>query len=139
MLPIKFYETLETVLYVALYSAGRAVSSSEICHYKKISPRSLEQLMQLLVRHHILKGMTGPKGGYTLAREKRKMTLAEIFQLFYTTFPVYEPANPIGHFIKNNIQNKLDHALLEILHTITLEDLSKQMARAPKMGPDFNI
>lgn len=141
MLPVKFYETLEAVLYVALHSGGRAVCSSEICKYKNVSPRYLESLMQLLVRHHILKGVTGPKGGYTLAREKRKMTLAEILQLFCSSMPSFEPSTPLASFIISEVKSKIDHGILELLQTITLEDLCRQISLNPAAASrsDFTI
>jgi Rrf2 family transcriptional regulator, iron-sulfur cluster assembly transcription factor len=142
MLPIKFYETLEAVLYVALYSGGRSVCSSEICDYKKVAPRYLEPVMQLLVRHHILKGITGPKGGYTLAREKRKMTLAEILELFSLSLPSYDSTSPIGNVIVAEVKNKIDHTLMELLRAITLEDLCKKIDHAStsqKPKSDFTI
>lgn len=136
MLPIKFYETIEAVLYVALHSGGRAVSSSEICDYQHASSRHLEQVMQLLVRHHILKGVTGPKGGYTLAREKRKMTLAEIWELFYLNLPQYQPDTAIGSVILTHVKNPLEQAVLHCLREITLEELCKQISPVSEVKKD---
>jgi len=127
MLPIKFYETLEAVLYVAIHSGGRAVSSNEICHYQQVPARHLEQVMQMLVRQHILKGVTGPKGGYTLAREKRKMTLAEIWELFCLNLPHYQTSTDIGKAIISQVKQPMEQTVMDCLRQVTLEDLCKQI------------
>ena len=129
MLPEKFYDTLEAVLYIALHSGGRAVSSTEICKYKQVSPRHLEQVMQLLVRHHILKGVTGPKGGYTLAREKRKMTLAEIWHIFDVHPVQNESHTPIQQRIQHTVKIELNDLIVRYLQTVTLDDLCKQITQ----------
>jgi Rrf2 family transcriptional regulator, iron-sulfur cluster assembly transcription factor len=41
-------------------------------------PRHLETLLQGLVHAKILKGVRGPRGGYELARERRRITVGEI-------------------------------------------------------------
>jgi DNA-binding IscR family transcriptional regulator len=38
-------------------------------------------LLQAFVRAGILKGVRGPKGGYELARERRRITIAEIVKI----------------------------------------------------------
>ena len=43
-------------------------------------PRHLEPLLQELVRANILKGFRGPRGGYELARERRRITICEILR-----------------------------------------------------------
>ncbi len=40
--------------------------------------RHLETLLQGLVHAKILKGVRGPRGGYELARERRRITVGEI-------------------------------------------------------------
>jgi Rrf2 family iron-sulfur cluster assembly transcriptional regulator len=44
----------------------------------KLPARHLETLLQGLVHAKILKGVRGPRGGYELARERRRITIGEI-------------------------------------------------------------
>jgi Rrf2 family iron-sulfur cluster assembly transcriptional regulator len=44
----------------------------------RLPPRHLETLLQGLVHAKILKGVRGPRGGYELARERRRITVGEI-------------------------------------------------------------
>ena len=43
-------------------------------------PRHLELVLQALVREGILKGVGGPRGGYGLAREQRRITADDILR-----------------------------------------------------------
>jgi Rrf2 family iron-sulfur cluster assembly transcriptional regulator len=44
----------------------------------KLRPRHAETLLQGLVHAKILKGLRGPRGGYELARDRRRITVGEI-------------------------------------------------------------
>jgi Rrf2 family iron-sulfur cluster assembly transcriptional regulator len=43
-----------------------------------LPPRHLETLLQGLVHAKILRGVRGPRGGYELARERRRITTGDI-------------------------------------------------------------
>src|SRR5262245_53090091 len=45
-----------------------------------LSERYLEPVLQALARHDIVKGTRGPRGGYQLAREERRITADDIFR-----------------------------------------------------------
>jgi Rrf2 family protein len=74
----KFMLAIEAVAYIAYNSGADPVSSKEISENLGIQQRYLEHLMQRFVHIGILRGIRGPRGGYVLAREKRKITLADI-------------------------------------------------------------
>ena len=46
----------------------------------QLPARHLEPVLQALVRDGILKGIRGPRGGYELARERKKITADEILR-----------------------------------------------------------
>ena len=52
-----------------------------------------EPVLQALVRHGILKGIRGPRGGYELAREQRRITVDDILRAADTA----EDANDVPH------------------------------------------
>ena len=49
-----------------------------------LPPRHLEPMLQALVRAGILKGVRGPRGGYELARERRRITAGDIVRVAMT-------------------------------------------------------
>ncbi|GGD22377.1 RrF2 family transcriptional regulator [Pyruvatibacter mobilis] len=72
---------LEAVVDVAYNARPDPVQSKEITKRQGIPQRYLEQVMQQLVREGVLKGVRGPRGGYRLARERRRITVGEIVRI----------------------------------------------------------
>jgi Rrf2 family iron-sulfur cluster assembly transcriptional regulator len=69
------------VVDIALHSRSAPVTAKALAARHKLPPRHLEILLQGLVRAKILKGVRGPRGGYELARERRRITVAEIVRI----------------------------------------------------------
>jgi Rrf2 family protein len=78
-LPPKLVHALNAMIYIALQHAESPVSSRDIAAYHQLPPRYLEQMMQLLVKAGLLRGVRGPRGGYVLAKEKRRINLFDIY------------------------------------------------------------
>src|ERR1700677_870584 len=66
------------VVDVALHSRSAPVAAKALAARHKLPPRHLETLLQGLVHAKILKGVRGPRGGYELARARRRITVGEI-------------------------------------------------------------
>src|SRR5471030_1167870 len=77
----KMLFAVEAVLDIAYNATAAPVQSSEITKRQGIPRRYLEQVLQQLVRSGILAGTRGPRGGYRLARERRRITLGEIVRV----------------------------------------------------------
>ncbi len=69
---------IAAVVDVALHSRSSPVAAKALAARHKLPPRHLETLLQGLVHAKILKGVRGPRGGYELARERRRITVGEI-------------------------------------------------------------
>ena len=76
--PRKLMYALEAVVDIAHNARPDPVQSKAVTRRQGIPHRYLEQVMQHLVHTGILKGVRGPKGGYTLARERRRITVGEV-------------------------------------------------------------
>ena len=72
---------IEAVLDIAYHSASAPVQSHQITKRQGIPRRYLEQALQHLVRGDVLIGVRGPKGGYRLARERRRISVADIVRV----------------------------------------------------------
>jgi Rrf2 family protein len=66
------------VLDVALHARGSPVSAKALAGRLDVGPRHLEAVLQHLVRAGILKGVRGPRGGYELGRERRRISVGEV-------------------------------------------------------------
>lgn len=69
------------VVDVAMHARPSPVAAKALAGRHNLPPRHLETLLQSLVRANILKGVRGPKGGYELARERRRITMGEIVRV----------------------------------------------------------
>jgi len=71
---------IAAVIDVALHAQGRPISAKTLAARHGLPPRHLESVLQALVRDGILKGIRGPRGGYELAREPRRVTANDILR-----------------------------------------------------------
>ncbi|MGC2127916.1 MAG: Rrf2 family transcriptional regulator, partial [Methylovirgula sp.] len=69
---------LGAVVDIALHARPQPVAAKTLAGRLDLPPRHLETLLQALVRADILKGVRGPRGGYELARERRRISAAEV-------------------------------------------------------------
>ena len=77
----KMLFALEAVVDIAYNSRTEPVQSKEITRRQGIPQRYLEQVLQQMVHAGILKGVRGPRGGYRLAKERRRLTVGEIVRV----------------------------------------------------------
>ncbi len=80
LLPRKGLLAIAAVIDVALHARGQPVAAKSLAARHRLPPRHLETLLQALVREGVLKGVRGPRGGYELAREPRRITAQEILR-----------------------------------------------------------
>ncbi|MEM0990948.1 MAG: Rrf2 family transcriptional regulator [Pseudomonadota bacterium] len=139
---------LEAVLDVAYNARPDPVQSKDITSRQGIPQRYLEQVLQSLVRKGILKGVRGPRGGYTLARERRKVTVGDVVRVVdqLDAEAESEPASQaeLGEQIIGPLWAETRTLVLGRLDQINMEDLCRQardqgIEPASKDGPDFNI
>jgi Rrf2 family iron-sulfur cluster assembly transcriptional regulator len=111
-------------------------------------PRHLETLLQALVHAKILQGVRGPRGGYELARERRRITVGEIVRTamsLSTADPEDLGANSV--LIERTIDPAVRRAgetFLANLDAITVEQMCDTAEKAhalddEKVSGDFAI
>lgn len=76
----KVIYAIEAVIDIALNSGPGLVQNEDIAKRQGIPKRYLEQTLQILVRNKVLVGSRGPRGGYSLAKERRKITISDIIK-----------------------------------------------------------
>jgi Rrf2 family iron-sulfur cluster assembly transcriptional regulator len=80
ILPHKGLLAIAAVVDVALNARERPVSARRLAARHNLPPRHLEPVLQALVHEGIFHGIRGPRGGYELARERRRITVADILR-----------------------------------------------------------
>jgi len=141
MLFPKFYECVEAITYIAMNSGAKPVSSKDLCKHLGVMPRHFEPIMQQLVHYGILIGSKGPYGGYTLAREKRKITLSELFDISNLREKSKSTISNIDKTIIANIDKLIEGEVIKILSDLTIENLCKKIVSSAgqENKPDFAI
>ena len=80
LLPRKGLLAIAAVVDVALSARGRPVSARKLAQRHNLPSRHLEPVLQALVHEGIFHGVRGPRGGYELARERKRISVADILR-----------------------------------------------------------
>jgi Rrf2 family protein len=80
LLPRKGLLAIAAVVDVALNARERPVSSRKLAARHNLPARHLEPVLQALVHEGIFNGIRGPRGGYELGRERKRITVADILR-----------------------------------------------------------
>src|SRR5438067_9618771 len=80
LLPRRGVLAVAAVIDIAHHAGARPVAAKALATRHRLPPRHLEPVLQALVREGILKGVRGPRGGYALAREQRRVTADDILR-----------------------------------------------------------
>jgi Rrf2 family iron-sulfur cluster assembly transcriptional regulator len=122
------------MLDIAMRGGKRPVTLAGISERQSISLSYLEQLFGKLRRHTLVDSVRGPGGGYTLARDLEKMSVADII------IAVDEPLDATKSGGKENCRDErrcmthelwatLNDKMYEYLDSVKLSDLVAQQAR----------
>ena len=131
-MPKKMLYALEAVVDVAYNARPGPVQSKEISRRQGIPPRYLEQVMQQLVHAGVLKGVRGPRGGYTLARERRRITAGEIVRIVSSIDDetdedeVGEATSTLGREVVRPLWREVEDSAMLRLDSVTLEELCQR-------------
>jgi Rrf2 family protein len=143
----KTWLALEAVVDVAINARPDPVQSKEITKRQGIPQRYLEQVMQQLVHAGILKGVRGPRGGYRLARERRRISVGEVVRVVgameSADDPVSTGPSDLGERVIAPLWQEVQKELMERLEKITVDDLCRRAENAgvdnDAADPDFTI
>ncbi len=119
---------IAAVIDVALHAQGRPISAKTLAARHSLPPRHLESVLQALVREGILKGIRGPRGGYELAREQRRVTANDILRAAGTVDEVGEQPADTSELLNKVVLPALFNAEQEFgiaLSRINLEDMAR--------------
>ena len=127
---------IEAVLDISLNAGGNPVQNVAIAKRQGIPKRYLEQTLQILVRNNILVASRGPRGGYRLAKERRKIKILDIIKSV-------TKEKEINNLFKSNISkiiiqpliNKFLEDSMIYLDKISVEDIYNQYKQKNKDNP----
>ena len=138
------------VVDIALHARPTPVTAKALAARHNLPPRHLETVLQALVRTGILKGLRGPRGGYELVRERRRVSVGDIVRAVQGNDERDDDVGP-GHVDTPRSSLVVDvvapavaaagEVFLRELDEITVEDLCKRAdTRTSSRHPvDFTI
>lgn len=113
---------------LALYSINDSVTLKSISERQNISESYLEQIFSSLRKNGLIKGRKGSQGGYILANGMSEITVGEILRALEGELSVVavddlSSEDKLEKCIANNVWNKINKSIDEIVDAITLEEL----------------
>ncbi len=124
---------IEAVLDIALNAGVNPVQNVAVAKRQGIPKRYLEQTLQILVKNNILVASRGPRGGYRLARERRKIKILDIIKSVTTEKEVSELyKSKISKIIIQPLINKFLEESMVYLNKISVEDIYNQYKQKNK-------
>ena len=139
---------LEAVIDIAFNARPEPVQAKEITARQGVPQRYLEQVMQQLVRAGILNGVRGPRGGYRLARERRRISVGDVVRVAESIEDAEEekvrPRSDLGLRIVAPLIQTLQDDVMVRLDSVTIEDLCQRarnqgVEAGQGAGADFTI
>ena len=125
----KLMFAIEAVADIAYNSGERPVQSRDIAKRQGIPRRYLEQVLQHLVRADVLRGVRGPRGGYRLARERRRISLGEIVRIVARMdadeAEGEDTGSELGRAVLQPLWRDMQEEALVKLEAVTVEDLCR--------------
>ena len=124
----KMMFSIEAVLDIAYHAGAEPVQSREITRRQGIPRRYLEHALQHLVRQEILIGVRGPRGGYKLARERRRITVGDIVRVVRemeadNNLIKETQGSELGYQVVRPLWRELQDGLMERLDSLTVDEL----------------
>jgi len=136
LLPRKGVLAVAAVIDVAMQEPGQPISAKALAARHNLPPRHLEPVLQALVRCGILRGIRGPRGGYELARDRRRVTANDILRAAGTVdegetgFGGSELLNKVVLPAMANAEHEFGVALARI----NVEDMARDALALTKSG-----
>jgi len=134
------------MLELAINYNKSSISIKDIARSQEISVKYLEHLVSLLKNAGLVKSIRGAKGGYKLAKSPKEIRLSQIFQVLETDMNLVEcidspsTCNRSKFCTTRDIWTLIKQSIIQVLHSITLEDLVKrQEKKTNKAVPSYII
>ena len=129
LLPRKGLLAIAAVIDIALHGRGRPVSAKALAGRHALPARHLEPVLQALVREGILRGIRGPRGGYELARERRRITADDILRAAGNIEDPAEAGAPDSALLSQVVKPAVlqaERAFATALSRINVDDLARR-------------
>jgi Rrf2 family iron-sulfur cluster assembly transcriptional regulator len=133
-LPRKGLLAIAAVVDVALHGRERPVSARKLAARHNLPARHLEPVLQALVHEGIFNGVRGPRGGYELARERKRITVADILRAAGSVNDD-DDAAATSRILEQAVLPALaeaERSFVAALSRLTLDDITRRAETLPR-------
>lgn len=135
---------VEAVIHIAHNRSAEAFSGKLLAEAIGQPPRYLEPMLQQLVHAGILRGIRGPKGGYVLAKERRRIDVRSICEALGEEEEELKRNSELGNALVMPLYQSALEAAYASLEKLDIETLCRQAQQQkqlalPAKKPDFTI
>lgn len=133
---LKLTKKTDYALMAINYMSGRkttfVASTRNIAEIYNIPRELLAKILQTLAKEEIIHSQNGPKGGYTLLKDPRKITLGEIIRVIEGPIQIVrcvEGDTTCSQTAQCTIQSplrKIESQIVNFLDSITIENLANE-------------
>jgi Rrf2 family protein len=125
---------IAAVVDVALHGRERPVSARKLAARHNLPARHLEPVLQALVHEGIFNGVRGPRGGYELARDRKRISVADILRAAGRVGE--EDTSPTGSRILEQavlpVLAEAERAFAAALSRLSLDDIVRRAETLPR-------
>jgi Rrf2 family protein len=129
---------IAAVVDVAVNGRERPISARALAERHDLPPRHLEPVLQALVHEGIFLGVRGPRGGYQLSRERRRITVADVLRAADIAADGGEVAMPSSRILDDVVLPAIadaEKSFATMLARLTIDDLVRRAEAQPDHGP----
>jgi len=134
---------LMAMKHLAVHSDAGAASAREIAEQYDIPVELLAKVLQRLARRGLLTSLQGTRGGYTLPKPPRPISVADIIQAIdgpLTVTACSTEAENCGQYAKCNIRDplwKIKDRIVSALSTCSLQEIATDTLEDPSIPMAF--
>ncbi len=124
---------LQYLASVHNHDAGitRSINTKEIAEEYNIPAELLAKVLQTLAKHGLIESQNGPKGGYSLARDANRITIAQVLEAIEGPIGIAEcyhdkDGDSCVQLEHCNIRTpllKIQDSIYQLLNSMTVEDM----------------
>jgi Rrf2 family protein len=124
---------LKAMMDLAIYSFGEPLNLKSIAERQNVSEKYLEHIFSALKKAGIIKSTKGTQGGYILAQPAADTTVGNVIRALEGDLSIAEKTDSeegntdiLERCINQNVYEKIDNSINQLLDRITLEDLQQE-------------
>ena len=128
---------LRALVDLAVHIQECPVPLVEIAKRQEMSLNYLEQVLGALRKAGIVKSMKGPKGGYSLDKEPKEITVEEILAAVEGKFCIVEKKeetelDALQRAIRKLVWDQIDEYVIALLQDMTLAEIADKASESEK-------